>query len=50
MKKTAAPVSFVGSELGEVRHACAFFNGDDGAFRLTVAEQKKHCANARKPS
>ncbi|ESY90262.1 MEDS domain-containing protein [Mesorhizobium sp. LNHC229A00] len=36
MKKTAAPISFAGSQLGETRHACAFFNGDDEAFRVLL--------------
>ncbi|MER8884827.1 hypothetical protein [Mesorhizobium sp. M0816] len=50
MKKTAASVSFAGSELGEGAHACAFFNGDDEAFGVSATEQKKHCAKAKKPS
>lgn len=50
MKKTAPSVSFAGSELGEVVHACAFFNGDDEAFGVSAAERKKHCAKAKKPS
>jgi hypothetical protein len=50
MKKTGASVSFAGYELGGARHGCAFFNGDDEAFRVIAAEQKKHCAKAKKRS
>lgn len=50
MKKTAASVSFAGSEFGDVGHGCSFFNGDDEAFVVSVAEQKNHCAKAMKPS
>jgi len=28
MRKAATPIPFVGSQLGEARHACAFFNSD----------------------
>ncbi|MBZ9866393.1 MEDS domain-containing protein [Mesorhizobium sp. CA15] len=34
-KKTPA-IPFAGSELGEMRHACAFFNGDDEASRVLL--------------
>ncbi|WP_167458745.1 hypothetical protein [Mesorhizobium kowhaii] len=50
MKKTGASASFAGCELGQVGHACAFFNGDDEAFGVSAAEQKKYCAKAKKPS
>jgi hypothetical protein len=36
MKKAAAPIPFAGSELGETRHVCAFFNGDDEAYRVLL--------------
>lgn len=29
MKKDTAPISLAGSQLGNLRHACAFFNTDD---------------------
>jgi len=28
MQKAAPPISFAGSQLGEARHVCAFFNSD----------------------
>ncbi|MER8692884.1 MEDS domain-containing protein [Mesorhizobium opportunistum] len=34
MRKTPTPIRFAGSQLREMRHACAFFNGDDEAFRV----------------
>src|SRR5580658_6696415 len=34
MKKTVAPISLAGSQLGEVRHVCAFFNSDDEEHRV----------------
>jgi len=34
-KKTEA-IPFAGSQLGENRHACAFFNGDDEAYRILI--------------
>lgn len=35
MKKTA-PIPFAGSELGETRHVCAFFNSNDEAYRVLL--------------
>lgn len=35
MKKTA-PISFAGSQLGEVRHVCAFFNSADEEYRVLM--------------
>jgi len=31
-----APISLAGSELGEVRHVCAFFNSDDEEYRVLL--------------
>ncbi len=36
MKKVAAPIPFAGSQLGTSRHVCAFFNGDDEAYRVLL--------------
>ncbi len=36
MKKAVAPIPFAGSELGDVRHVCAFFNSDDEAYRVLL--------------
>ena len=36
MKKTVAPISLAGSQLGDVRHVCAFFNGDDEKYRVLL--------------
>ena len=36
MKKTVAPIPFAGSQLGETRHVCAFFNSDDEAYRVLL--------------
>jgi hypothetical protein len=36
MKKTVAPISLAGSQLGEVRHVCAFFNSDDEEYRVLL--------------
>jgi len=35
MKKTAA-IPFAGSQLGETRHVCAFFNSNDEAYRVLL--------------
>ena len=35
MKKTA-PISLAGSQLGEVRHVCAFFNDADEEYRVLL--------------
>jgi hypothetical protein len=35
VKKTAA-IPFAGSQLGESRHVCAFFNNDDEAYRVLL--------------
>ena len=34
--KTAAPISFAGSQLAETRHACAFFNSDEEEYRVLL--------------
>jgi hypothetical protein len=36
MKKSTAPISLAGSELGDVRHVCAFFNSDDEEYRVLL--------------
>jgi hypothetical protein len=36
MKKSAAPIRFAGSQLGEARHVCAFFNTDDEEYRVLL--------------
>jgi hypothetical protein len=36
MKRSAAPISFAGSQLGEARHVCAFFNNDDEEYRVLL--------------
>ena len=36
MRKTAAPISLAGSQLGDVRHVCAFFNSDDEEYRVLL--------------
>jgi MEDS: MEthanogen/methylotroph, DcmR Sensory domain len=36
MKKVVKPIPFAGSELGETRHVCAFFNSNDEAYRVLL--------------
>src|ERR1700693_3116796 len=36
MKKTVAPISLAGSELGEIRHVCACFNSDEEEYRVLL--------------
>jgi hypothetical protein len=36
VKKTVAPISLAGSQLGDVRHVCAFFNSDDEEYRVLL--------------
>ena len=36
MKTALKPIPFAGSQLGEVRHVCAFFNGSDEAYRVLL--------------
>jgi hypothetical protein len=36
MKKVATPISLAGSQLGEVRHVCAFFNSDEEEYRVLL--------------
>jgi hypothetical protein len=36
MRKTVAPISFAGSQLGDVRHVCAFFNSADEEYRVLL--------------
>jgi hypothetical protein len=36
MKKTTAPISLAGSQFGEERHVCAFFNSDDEEYRVLL--------------
>lgn len=36
MKKDAVPIPFAGSQLGETRHVCAFFNSADEKYRVLL--------------
>jgi hypothetical protein len=36
MKRVAAPISLAGSQLGEMRHVCAFFNSDEEEYRVLL--------------
>lgn len=36
MTRKTEPIQFAGSELGENRHACAFFNSDEEAYRVLL--------------
>lgn len=36
MKKTTGPIRFAGSQLGDTRHVCAFFNSDDEEYRVLL--------------
>lgn len=36
MKATAAPIPFAGSQLGNVRHVCAFFNSANEEYRVLL--------------
>jgi hypothetical protein len=41
MNATASPISLAGSELGVVRHICAFFTSDDEEYRVLLPFIKK---------
>jgi hypothetical protein len=34
--KAGTPIRFAGSQLGEIRHICAFFNSDDEEYRVLL--------------
>jgi hypothetical protein len=36
MKRSTAPISLAGSQLGEVRHVCALFNSDEEEYRVLL--------------
>jgi hypothetical protein len=36
MKKNVSAISLAGSQLGEVRHVCAFFNSDEEEYRVLL--------------
>jgi hypothetical protein len=36
MKMDAAPISLAGSQLGQTRHVCAFFNSDEEEYRVLL--------------
>jgi hypothetical protein len=36
MKTAVKPIPFAGSQLGETRHVCAFFNSNDEAYRVLL--------------
>jgi hypothetical protein len=36
MKKVTPPIPFAGSQLGESRHVCAFFNDDEEEYRVLL--------------
>src|SRR5580704_5928270 len=36
MSRIAAPISLAGSQLGETRHVCAFFNSEEEEYRVLL--------------
>ena len=36
MRKSSAPISLAGSQLGQPRHVCAFFNSDEEEYRVLL--------------
>lgn len=36
MKTATPPIPFAGSQLGDARHVCAFFNSDDEGYRVLL--------------
>lgn len=36
MNRRAMPIPFAGSQLGDVRHVCAFFNSEDEEYRVLL--------------
>jgi hypothetical protein len=36
MRRTPAPISLAGSQLGDTRHVCAFFNNDEEEYRVLL--------------
>ena len=36
MSRNAPPINLAGSQLGEVRHICAFFSNDDEEYRVLL--------------
>jgi len=36
MKRASAPICLAGSQLGETRHVCAFFNSDEEEYRVLL--------------
>lgn len=36
MKRFVPPISLAGSQLGEIRHVCAFFNSEDEEYRVLL--------------
>jgi hypothetical protein len=49
MKKTTAPLSVAGSQLGEARHVCAFFNSDEEE-RISFLPELRECRAMRTSS
>lgn len=37
MKTDARPIHLAGSQLGDVRHVCAFFNSNDEEYRVLLS-------------
>src|SRR5229473_8087322 len=36
MRKISTPISLAGSQLGQSRHVCAFFNSDEEEYRVLL--------------
>jgi MEDS: MEthanogen/methylotroph, DcmR Sensory domain len=36
LEKVTAPIPFAGSQLGDIRHVCAFFNSDEEEYRVLL--------------
>jgi hypothetical protein len=48
MRKISAPISLAGSQLGQPRHVCAFFNGDEEEYRVLLPFIQDGCERGDK--
>src|SRR5260370_23569417 len=49
MKQISAPISLAGSQLGQTRHVCAFFNSDEEEYRVLLPFIKDGFERGDKP-
>jgi len=49
MEQALQPISLAGSQLGDVRHVCAFFTNDDEEYRVLLPFIREGLSSETRP-